>query len=202
MELSLREEKREERRNRAIEALSVQFSHDALPLAEYERLLDYINKAESDRELSIVEKIVDETARYAGEDPEPYREPASTPNGGQGPVHFSFALLASRETRGDKLSSGVSSFISILGSNAIEIREGDLPPGQTEMDAVSVLGETRITVPPGVAVTMKAFPIAGETTIGRGVETRRAPGGAELVITGIALLGNISVRLRKEKRRR
>ncbi|MDR3145302.1 MAG: cell wall-active antibiotics response protein [Treponema sp.] len=202
MEASLENDRREARRNRAVEALSVQFSQDVLPLAEYERLLEYINKAESDRELSIIERIIDENLRYGGAGPEARREGAAAEGGYQGPVHFSFALLARRETLGKRLRSGQSSFISILGSNAIDIREGDLPPGRTEVDAVSILGETRITVPPGVAVTMKAFPIAGETRIGKGVETLRSPGGAELVVTGIALCGNISVRLRKEKHRR
>jgi hypothetical protein len=200
MEISLEKDRREERKNRVIEALSAQFSHDILPLAEYERLLEYINKAESNRELSIIERIVDENLRYEGREREPYRETAAAEDGGS--THFSFALLASRETPGDRLRSGQSAFVSILGTNAIDVREGDLPPGRTEVDAVSILGETRITVPPGVAVTMKAFPVAGETRIGKGVETQRSPGGAELVVTGIALLGNISVRLRKEKRRR
>jgi hypothetical protein len=198
MEVSLEKDRREERKNRVIEALSAQFSHDILPLAEYERLLEYINKAESSRELSIIERIVDENLRYGGR--EPCRETAAAEGGGS--TRFSFALLASRETPGDCLRSGQSAFVSILGTNAIDVREGDLPPGRTEVDAVSILGETRITVPPGVAVTMKAFPVAGEARIGKGVETQRSPGGAELVVTGIALLGNISVRLRKEKRRR
>ena len=48
---------------------------------------------------------------------------------------------------------------------------------------------------------MKAFPLAGEAKVCRGVETQRSPGKPELVITGIALLGNVTVKLRKEKRR-
>jgi hypothetical protein len=187
----------EERKNKAIETLSEQFSQNVLPLEEYERLVEYINRTESERELAIVERIVDETALYARQGSEPERESS----GFAGTPQFKMALLSSRETAGEALRGGQSAFFSVLGTNLIDIREGDLPPGRTEVDVVSILGETKITVPPGVTVTMKAFPIAGETRLGRGVETQRRPGAPELVITGCALLGAIVVKTRREKNR-
>jgi hypothetical protein len=198
-------ERAAERKEQIVEALSFWFSHNALSMAEYERLLDYINKAESERELRFIEKIVEEGGRYAGkdqdgDDQEPHRETAPVPGEG-GWTNFSFALLSSREISGETLRSRPCSLVSLLGSHAVDIREGDLPPGRTKVDMVSILGETKITVPPGVAVTMRAFPLAGEAKVCRGVETQRSPGKPELVITGIALLGNITVKLRKEKRR-
>jgi hypothetical protein len=208
MELTLREEKLEARKNLAIEALSGQFSRNALPMAEYERLVEYINKAESERELTIIEKIVDETALYAGHDPAAFRDDSFDSGDDLRPglngdgMKFSFTLLSSRETTGDMLRHNQNTFVTILGNNTITINEGELPPGRTVLDVINILGETKITVPPGVAVTIKAVPIAGAVSLGRGVETRRTPGGSELVITGAALLGNITVRLRKERRRR
>jgi hypothetical protein len=199
MELSPRAEQIEGRKARAIEALSVQFSHNALPLDEYERLVEYINRAESERELGIIERIVDETALYAGVAPE---RPA--PEGDLPPVDldkFSLTLLSSRTIPGELLRQGRCSFVTILGNNIIDIREGDLPPGRTQLDLVTILGETVVQVPPGLAVTVKSLPIAGNVNIGRGVETRRAPGEPELVLTGPVLLGNIDVKLRKDKKR-
>jgi hypothetical protein len=195
MDISPRTRAIEERKNRAIETLSVQFSQDVLPLEEYERLVEYINRAESERELAIIERIVDETALYARQEDEGEREER------RGDTRFRFALLSSRESSGDILRGNQSAFISILGTNIIDIREGDLPPGRTEVDVLSILGETKITIPPGVTVTMKAFAIAGETRIGRGIDTQRRPGAPELVITGCALLGSVVVKVRKEKYR-
>jgi predicted membrane protein len=91
--------------------------------------------------------------------------------------------------------------VTILGDTRIDINEDELPPGQTILDTVTILGETVITVPEGVAVTINAICIAGNADIGRGVETQRRPGGAELVITGAALLGSITVKLKKVKKR-
>ena len=188
----------EERKNKAIETLSVQFSRNALPLEEYERLVEYINRVESERELAIIEKLVDDTVLYAGKNREQDREAPSMVRDALGKTCFS--LLATRETDGELLRDN-ETFVSLLGTNLIDIREGDLPPGRTEIDAVSILGEVRILVPPEVSVRMNAFPVMGECRIGRGVETQRSPGGPELVISGCALLGSITVKLRKDKRR-
>ena len=66
--LSPKEQRLSERKNKAIEALSAQFSRNGMQLEEFERLAEYIHKAESERELAIIEKIVDESADYAGID--------------------------------------------------------------------------------------------------------------------------------------
>jgi hypothetical protein len=208
----------EERKTRAIEVLSIQFSKDALPVEEYERLVEYIHRVESERELVIVEKIIDETARYAGTeadlDPEDsrggrrgddvFRSTAFRVGGYRSPGEVSIrpAILSSRETAGDALRQEHSLFLSLLGTNVIDIQEGDLPPGQTVLDTVAILGETKILVPPGLTVSMRAVPIMGEARAGRGIEAQRLPGAPELVITGCALLGSIVVKVRKERRRR
>jgi hypothetical protein len=53
----------EERKEKAIENLSDSFAKNKLPLEEYERLVEYIQKIESERELIVVEKMV---AEYGG----------------------------------------------------------------------------------------------------------------------------------------
>ena len=200
MELSPRETRLEARKTQAVEALSVQFSHNNLPMAEYERLVEYINKMESEREMAIVERIVDESALYAGDESSPRRDAA--PSGEWDRTKFYFYLLSSRKISGETLRRGHCSFVNILGSTTIDILEGDLPRGRTEMDALNLLGEINIIVPPGLAVVIKAIPIAGTVSMGRGVETRPDAGGRELVVTGAALLGTVNVKLRKEKRKR
>ena len=48
----------EERKGKTIENLSASYAKNRLPLEEYERLVEYINKIESERELVVVEKFV------------------------------------------------------------------------------------------------------------------------------------------------
>jgi hypothetical protein len=210
----------EERKNKAIETLSVQFSRNAMPMEEYERLVEYINRAESERELAIIEKLVDETVRYGSSDRDPGQsrrernrdsgrepnEPAATWRGIRDQVRdavgkTSFSLLSTRKTPGDVLQETNNTFVSLMGTNVIDIREGDLPPGPTEIDAVSIMGEVKILVPRGVSVRMNAFPIMGDCRVDRGVETQRFAGEPELIISGCALMGSITVKLQKERRR-
>ncbi|MDR1324915.1 MAG: hypothetical protein LBK00_02640, partial [Treponema sp.] len=102
--LSPREARIEERKNQAIEALSVQFSQNALPLEEYERLVEYINRVESERELAIVDKIVSETALYAGNSaPSPAPLSTTPATTDEGEPKLDLALFSNREISGDTL---------------------------------------------------------------------------------------------------
>jgi hypothetical protein len=208
MERSPRQERVEVRKGQAIEALSDQYAKSAMPLEEYERMVEYINKVESDRELMIVERMIEETARYAETD-KPRGRTEESP--GAYPREYprehgrsyqellsQFTILSSRESRGDLIAGEKTSLVTLLGSRIIRIEEGDLPPGPTVLDVVTILGSVEITVPPGVAVNMQAVAVLGDTHVGRTVNRSRLPGQPELVITGAALLGSIAVRLRKE----
>lgn len=195
-ELSPREQRLIDRKQRSIDALSIQFSHNAMPMEEYERLVEYIHKAESDRELVIIERIVAESALYAGE-PLQAASPANTGITDSSRPDLSF--FASREISGESLVGKQRSFLSVFGTTTITIGEGQLPPGKTIIKAVSVFGNIVISVPQGIAVTMDVAAILGNATVQRGVETTTLPGGPELVIIGGAYLGNITVEVRKPK---
>ncbi|MDR2486319.1 MAG: cell wall-active antibiotics response protein [Treponema sp.] len=193
MNLSIRESRLEARKNQAIEALSVQFSRNAMPVEEYERLVDYINRLESEREMAVVEKIVEETALYAGDIPGKAAAPAVSHPDGDISKRRKLTLLASRETSGEVLCRE-RKFLSLLGNHTITIQSGDLPPGQTRVNIVSFLGLTTIIVPPEVKVIIEATPILGGVFVWPGVASQKKPGSPELVITGGAYLGNITVR--------
>ena len=231
--LSPKEQRLSERKNKAIEALSAQFSRNGMQLEEFERLAEYIHKAESERELAIIEKIVDESADYAGLDKNggisaaPRRGAASSGVPGQGadaafagssvlPVagtqppqrpaglHGLFggswtdvAFFASREISGDALAAKPRSFLSFFGSTAVTIGEGQLPPGKTVVNASAFLGNTVISVPPNVSITLDVNAILGTAAIEHGERTVKTPSSPELVVTGGVCLGNIAVQVRK-----
>ncbi|MDR3171865.1 MAG: hypothetical protein LBU17_09605 [Treponema sp.] len=191
MEHPTRTEGLENRKNRAIEALSVQFSRNSLPLEEYERLVEYIHRVESERELAIVEKVVNESTLYAAA--ETFK--AAPITGKRKRRRRTISFLASRTSSGVSLRQSRCSFFTLLGNNIINIEEGDLPPGRTEIQVVSLLGLTIINVPAGVRVINEAIPIAGGIFVEG--DTRTPSTGPELVITGGAYLGNITVRVGK-----
>jgi hypothetical protein len=185
----------EERKEKAIENLSDSFAKNKLPLEEYERLVEYIQKIESERELIVVEKMV---AEYGGselpkkdtyEDDDVDNYPRSEHQGS------SLTVLSSRTISGP-VESGMQ-FVSILGSEHIKIRKADLSRRKTVLNVVSILGESVISVESGIRVSNRAVPILGGAWTDRKVERSADNREPELIISGAALLGNITVKLLK-----
>ena len=184
----------EERKGKAIESLSDSFAKNRLPLEEYERLVEYINKIESERELVLVEKIVaehcqPETPVYDDDDDEPDYPSSSRSSS-------NVAILSSRTFSGP-LKSGTE-LISILGSGYIKVRKADLTKRQTVLNVVSILGDSTISVESGIRVKNKAISILGGSSVNSKVSKLAQQNEPELVISGIALLGSITVKLIKE----
>jgi hypothetical protein len=188
----------EERKEEAIENLSDSFAKNKLPLEEYERLVEYIHKIESERELIVVEKMV---AEYGGSElpkKNVYEDDDDEVDKYDPPEHqgSSLAILSSRTISGP-VKSGMQ-FVSILGSEHIKIRKADLSRRKTVLNVVSILGESVIAVESGIRVSNRAVPVLGGAWTDRKVEKNADKEEPELVISGAALLGNITVKLLKE----
>jgi hypothetical protein len=199
----------DERKDKAIESLSESFARNKLPMEEYERLVEYINKVESERELVVIEKIVREytreytheyTREYAAEyDKNGAAAPEDTDE--DEPYHYSHStsnltVLSSRTISGP-IKSGTQ-YVSILGSEHIKIRKSDLEKRRNVLNVVSILGESVIFVESGIRVSNNAIPILGGTWTDHKVSKQVCSNEPELIISGAALLGNITVKLLKE----
>ena len=188
----------EERKEKAVETLSESYAKNRLPLEEYERLVEYINKIESERELVVVEKIVAEYGGSEAETPaasgeEENYEPADT---NQYALPGNLTLLSSRSYSGP-VKSG-QQFSSILGSWQVKIRREDLRKKRTEIQAFSLLGECTIYVESGIRVVNNVVPILGTAGVNQKVTRQALDGAPELIISGAALLGEISVKLLRD----
>ncbi|MCL2233176.1 MAG: hypothetical protein FWB99_08880 [Treponema sp.] len=184
----------EERKVKAIENLSTSFAKNRLPLEEYERLVGYISKIESERELIVVEKMV---AEYDVKNAEPVDtyEDEDEPN----QQHLSrnnLTLLSSRTFAGP-LKTGTQ-FISVLGDASIKIRKKHLKNRRTVLNVVSILSDYVIMVESGIRVINNVVPLLGDTKTNDKVDKEAQDEGPELIISGAALLGDISVKLLKE----
>jgi hypothetical protein len=179
---------------RVIENLAALFAQNEIPVEEYERLTEYVSRAEGKGELAIIEKVVDEYTRRSQAPVESAAEKYPAVPAGD-PSRTSLTILSSRVIPGKELSVGPSRHISVLGSSTINIEEGDLGPGRTHLHIVSVLGETVIRIPPGVSVVSTAIPVAGGVWIDHRGEGKGEGETPVLVITGAAVLGNITVKV-------
>jgi hypothetical protein len=190
----------EERKGKAVETLSASYAKNRLPLEEYERLVEYINKIESERDLVVVEKIVaeysvDKDTRPANDDEDD--EPDYPSHHDHRNSLSNLTILSSRNFSGP-VKSG-SQYVSILGSGNIKIRKEDLNKRKVVLNVLSILGDSLILVEPGIRVTNRVIPILGSAWIDNKVNKQSRSGDPELVISGTSLLGNITVKLLKDK---
>ena len=178
-------------------SLSDSFAKNRLPLEEYERLVEYINKIESERELALIEKIVaehggSETPAYEDEDDDDddvrdYKSYRPSVN---------LAVLSSRTFSGPLKSD--AEYINVLGTSSINIRKADLRKRKTAFNVVSVLGDSTIYVESGIRVRNKTIPILGSSTVNSKVSKLAQQDDPEIVISGVALLGSVNVKLIKD----
>ena len=182
----------DERKETAVVRLSESYAKNRLPLEEYERLVEYINKIESERELVVVEKIVAE-----------YNEPETPVNDSDYDdepdySHSTSNLTAlSSRTISGPFKSG-EQFVNILGTTYIKVRKSDLTKRKTVLNIVSVLGECVISVESGIRVSNKAIPVLGSASVDSRINKHAQQGDAEIVVSGMSLLGEVKVKLLKE----
>jgi len=66
---------------------------------------------------------------------------------------------------------------------------------KTVLNVVSILGESVISVESGIRVSNRVIPILGGSWVDHKVGRQARDGEPELVISGAALLGNVTVKL-------
>jgi hypothetical protein len=198
----------DERKEKAIENLSTSYAKNKMPLEEYERLVEYINKIESERELVVVEKMVREyeaspVAEAAAEadaeksKPAAYDDDYRSVYASSQPFSGSNLTILSSRVFSGPVKPGVQ-FLSILGSTQIKVRKADLEKKRSEINVVSIFGDSSIQIEPGIRVSVNAVPILGSVDTNQKVDKFAQSGESELIVSGAALFGNISVTLLKE----
>ena len=195
MKLPALKELIDERKETAIQSLSENYAKNKLPLEEYERLVEYIHKIESERELVVVERIVAEFGDGQTQDDD------EDDDQDYFPVHdrhknSKVSVLSSRTFQGTLDTR--AQYLSILGSTRIKIRKSDLKKKRNKLNVLVILGDCVIMVENGIRVINHAVPILGSAGVSQNIEKQEKGAALELVISGAALLGDISVKLLKE----
>jgi hypothetical protein len=179
----------DEEKSKLTEKLSQQYSHNKISLEEYERLIEYIHKTETGKELAIVEKIIEENDSINSIE---INEKKIDKNDKRIKNHYT--ILSSQKTSGSIINE-TDKFISILGDNHIAINDNDLRENETIVHINSILGETVIHVSENIIVINKATPILGGVWIDEKIDNRELDGKKKLIIYGNAILGNITVKI-------
>jgi hypothetical protein len=188
----------DEEREKLTKKLSEHYSQNIISMEEYERILEYINKIETKKEINIIEKIIQENAVSDNALAITQNDETMAPKNNEN--HFS--MFSWRTVNIKPQNGNGGKYISLFGANRIIV--DNLPRGRTVLNVNSIFGLTEIVVSKSanIKIINKATPIfSGIFTpdeINR--EDEELP---ELYITGKVIFGSISVRtiedIKKEK---
>jgi hypothetical protein len=188
----------DEERGKLIKKLSEHYSQNIISMEEYERILEYINKIETKREINFIEKIIQENNVNNNELTIVQNDEILTSKTKE--KHLS--VFSWRTTNIKSQNGNGGKYISLFGANRIIVDA--LPRGKTVLNVNSIFGLTEIVVSKNtnIKIINKAIPIF--SGIFTPDEINRDDGELpELYITGKVIFGNISVRtiedIKKEK---
>lgn len=194
-------------RDRTIDVLCRQFAADTLSLDEFERRVDRAHAARTMEDLASL--VSDLPAIRAEDEGGPGEKPASParsvgtsrePNASRAPAKreprdtaFLAAVFGGVERAGRWIPPRHLVVVASMGGAELDFREARLPPGETRITVVCLMGGVEIIVPPDLAVDTSGVAVLG------GFENRgRTPASADrdapcLRITGVVIMGGVSI---------
>jgi hypothetical protein len=176
----------DEEKDRLVEKLAEQFSQGIIGMEEYERILEYINKVETRREISIIEKIMRENNTEERR-PDGDRNDVTPP-----PEKKHLTVFSSATSYINPLDGYGGEYNCYFGENKIIVK--NLPRGRTLLNIKSVFGETKIILAENVKITNKIIPVFSE--IADRAVNRNEDGEdelPELYITGNVIFGEMKI---------
>jgi hypothetical protein len=176
----------DETRDSLIKELSEQYSHNSINMEEYERILDYLHKVETKKELAIIARIIRENSVESNDSAA--MQDDEMPMLTMEENHLS--LFSWRTTNLKSINGSGGTYTSLFGTNRIIV--DSLPRGRTVLNVNSIFGLTEIIVPENIKIVNKAAPIFGGIFAPSGIN-RKNEGQPELYITGAAIFGNITI---------
>jgi hypothetical protein len=174
-------------KNRLTEKLSDHYSRNVITLDEYERLLDYINKIETSKEISIANNML-QVYRPA-EPPEPDTSFGIFDLFKRQTEKYE-TIFSSRTINVESRNGRGGKFSVVFGSNTIIV--DNLPPGKTVINIECVFGSIEILIHQNVRIVNKITPLFSSVDSPRDrYIDEYLP---ELHLKGEAVFGNVTIK--------
>ena len=183
------------RREATIAALCEHFSKDNLTLEEFERRLDAAHTVQTMPELNgLIQDLPELPAANAlaasagGSVPKVSAHTRDT-------QHF-VCVMGGVDKRGQWAPAQKTYCYAFMGGAALDYREALLPPGETELTIIAIMGGVEIVVPPGLRVDCDGIAIMGgfDHVDEAGPPT---PNASVLKINGLAMMGGVEITVRR-----
>lgn len=184
------------RREQTIAALCEHFSRDHLTLEEFEHRLDAAHRVQTMPEL--VGLLQDLPAMPANASPSASTTSSSiarVASHARDQQHF-VAVMSGVDKRGPWQPARKTYCYALMGGVQLDFRDALLPPGDTEVTVIAMMGGAEIIVPPGLRVDCNGIAIMGgfdHRDEGQAVD----PNAPVLRVNGVALMGGVEITVRK-----
>ncbi len=197
-------------RDRVVEALVEHYAQDRLPMEEFESRVEQAHRSRTREELrALLSDLPALTGPGTGlvhPGPESSGTAAVPATGGDTGLvalnpdppaerQLEVAVWSGRVRKGPWRPARSIRAVACMGGVELDFREALLPPGETRVYAVAVMGGIEILVPPGVRVETDGFAFMGgfeEQTGGPGIPPP-SPGAPVLRVSGFAMMGAVEV---------
>ena len=174
-------------RNRAVELLREHTADGRLTLDEFSDRIGLVFEAKTRGDLDLVMADLPSVAQHVPE--EQRRQPRS----------WAVAILSGHSQKGPWRPAQEMNALAIMGGCEIDLRQAEIDFPEITISAVAIMGGIDIIVPEGVAVEVKGIPLMGGFE-SRVKSARRLPGTPLIRVTGLALMGGVTVRNKRSSR--
>ena len=189
-------------RERALDLLTAAYAQDRLPLDDYERRARAVQQARDAGDIALITADLPVSAPDTATRQAPGARPDASPHASphrfpvepkHGPQETIACIMSDRRMSGDWLASDAVTGLTIMGSTTMDLRDTTLPPGRLRIELLTLMGETKIIVPPGLPVRLSAFPLMAEARLDDRVPRRVDPDSPWVEVSGMAVMGEIRV---------
>ena len=183
------------RREQTIAALCEHFSKDNLTLEEFERRLDSAHRVQTLPDLNALLDDLPILATSSAPAPAASQAPAPRVSSHYRDQQHLVAVMGGVDRRGQWQPARRTFCYAFMGGMSLDFREALLPPGETEVTVIAIMGGAEIIVPPGVRIDCHGVAIMGG--FDQVEDTKALDANAPtLRINGFAMMGGVEIRVR------
>ena len=107
------------------------------------------------------------------------------------------AVFGEVKRTGEWIPARTNTFVAVMGSVVIDLREARLGPGRTTLSVVAVLGGVELVVPPGMRVRSGGSTVLGTFEHSAQNPVPAVPGEPVVQVEGWSILGEVSIETRR-----
>jgi hypothetical protein len=169
-------------RDAAVERLSAATGDGRLTLEEFSQRMEFATAARTRADLDRLVADLPADAATAG---------SAVTSGASGPPSWHVSPVGGLRINGPWLMERHVIVVSLVGGARLDLSQAQLAAPQVTLTKVSLVGGTRVTVPPGIRVEASGFSLIGGTRIEGGPEP--GPGAPTVRIRAFSLVGGVRI---------